>query len=136
MLVWRAICYECMCVFCQVYACACKIKDIHVRKHPTPPVPTQEAGRFGNQWHQLNATTHRVNAVDPAEKPLSVFERCCGLLVPLYAARATEEVFYGKEGVTTSTSTELSTASEDVGVMCGNSVLVFVYGWVFVWVCV
>ncbi len=70
----------------------------------------QEAGRFGNQWHTLNAATTRINAVDPPETPLSVFERCCGLLVPLYAARATEEVFYGKEGVTTSTSTELSTA--------------------------
>lgn len=41
-------------------------------------------------------------------EPQGDFELCCGLLVPLYAARATEEVFYGKQGVTLGTAQEVS----------------------------
>lgn len=47
------------------------------------------------------------NAVELTE-PLSPYETMSGLLVPLYAARAAEEAFYGPEGVTLSTSSEVS----------------------------
>lgn len=72
---------------------------------------SQEEGRFGGQWHEINYATKRINAVDPPDTPLSVFERCCGLLVPLYVPRAAEEVFFGKDGVSTATGIEMSTAS-------------------------
>ena len=47
----------------------------------------------------------KQNAVEITE-PLSPYEMLTGLLVPLYAARAAEEAFYGPRGVTLSTSKE------------------------------
>jgi len=38
---------------------------------------------------------------------MGTFDFCCGLLVPLYAARATEVVLYGREGATLSTAQEV-----------------------------
>lgn len=73
----------------------------------------QEFGKFGDQWHQLNHSPTKVNAVAPMSgEPLTTFELCCGLLVPLYAARATEEVLFGKQGVTLGTSKEVSRAGD------------------------
>lgn len=70
----------------------------------------QESGRFGDQWHQLYAGfpsgPTKINAVELKE-PLAPFEMLCGLLVPLYVARATEEVLYGRRGVTLQTSREV-----------------------------
>lgn len=40
-------------------------------------------------------------------EPQGDFALCCGLLIPLYAARATEEVFYGRQGVTLGTAQEV-----------------------------
>ena len=40
-------------------------------------------------------------------EPQGDFALCCGLLIPLYAARATEEVFYGRQGVTLGTAPEV-----------------------------
>jgi hypothetical protein len=69
--------------------------------------PAQEFGKEGGEWHSLFYTSDRVNA-SRMDKPMGTFEFCVGLLVPLYAARATEEVFYGRRGVTLSTSKEAS----------------------------
>ena len=71
----------------------------------------QEFGKHGDQWHQLYAgmpgkAVTKINAVELKE-PLAPYEMLCGLLVPLYAARATEEVFYGRRGVTLQTSREV-----------------------------
>ncbi len=59
----------------------------------------------GDQYHMLSSGVRRVNAV-PEGEPLAPYEMLCGLLVPLYAARAAEEAFYGRRGVTLSTSKE------------------------------
>ncbi len=40
-------------------------------------------------------------------EPQGDFALCCGLLIPLYAARATEEVFFGRQGVTLGTAPEV-----------------------------
>ena len=68
-------------------------------------VAVQEFGRSGGQWHSL-AYSQKTNAAVQSE-PQGDFELCCGLLIPLYAARATEEVFYGKQGVTLGTAQEV-----------------------------
>lgn len=69
----------------------------------------QEFGRDGGQWHQL-AHSPKVNAAVQTE-PQGDFALCCGLLIPLYAARATEEVFYGRQGVTLGTAHEVGSSS-------------------------
>ena len=48
-----------------------------------------------------------MNAVEMSE-PLAPYEMLCGLLVPLYVPRATEEVLYGRRGVTLQTSREVT----------------------------
>ncbi len=48
-----------------------------------------------------------MNAVEMS-KPLAPYEMLCGLLVPLYVPRATEEVLYGRRGVTLQTSREVT----------------------------
>lgn len=69
----------------------------------------QEFGRSGGQWHSL-AYSQKTNAAVQTEQQ-GDFDLCCGLLVPLYAARATEEVFYGKRGVTLGTAQEVSSSA-------------------------
>jgi len=69
----------------------------------------QETGRDGDEWHKLAYGMTQINAVEPQDPPGS-YEFLKGLLVPLYAARATEEVLYGKRGVTLSTAHEVSRA--------------------------
>lgn len=73
----------------------------------------QEFGRNGDQWHRLyagmppgSAEAPKVNAVDLTE-PLAPYEMMCGLLVPLYAPRAAEEVLFGRRGVTLQTAREV-----------------------------
>ncbi|KAK9817951.1 hypothetical protein WJX72_004798 [[Myrmecia] bisecta] len=70
----------------------------------------QEFGEEGDDWHRV-AAARKVNAA-VQEEPQSTFELLCGLLVPLYAARATEEVFYGRRGVSLSTAGEVAKAGE------------------------
>lgn len=75
----------------------------------------QEFGKHGDQWHRMYAgmpgkSPTKVNAMELRE-PLAPYEMLCGLLVPLYAARATEEVLYGRRGVTLQTSREVSPLS-------------------------
>ena len=41
------------------------------------------------------------------KEPLAPYEMLCGLIVPLYVARVTEEVLYGRRGVTLQTSKEV-----------------------------
>ena len=65
----------------------------------------QEFGKDGGQWHQL-AYSAKTNAAVQTE-PQGDFALCCGMLIPLYAARATEEVFYGPQGVTLGTAQEV-----------------------------
>jgi hypothetical protein len=73
----------------------------------------QEFGKHGDEWHRLYAGfpsgPTKINAVELNE-PVAPFEMMCGLLVPLYTARATEEVFYGRRGVTLQTSKEVTFA--------------------------
>lgn len=46
------------------------------------------------------------------DRPLTQFELVCELMVPLYVPRACEEIIYGKDGVSLSTSKEVSAAAE------------------------
>ena len=70
----------------------------------------QEFGKHGDEWHRLYAGypsgVYKVNAVEMTE-PLAPYEMLCGLLVPLYVPRVTEEVLYGRRGVTLQTSREV-----------------------------
>ena len=71
-----------------------------------PQCGLQDFGKDGGEWHQL-AHSPKTNAAVQRE-PQGDFALCCGLLIPLYAARATEEVFYGRQGVTLGTAPEVS----------------------------
>ncbi|KAI7840859.1 hypothetical protein COHA_005451 [Chlorella ohadii] len=79
----------------------------------TPGMPQleHEFGREGGTWHALATPEGATNAVQ-LDKPLSQLEVACGLLTPLYVARACEEVLYGRESVSLSTSKEVSRAGE------------------------
>ena len=70
----------------------------------------REFGKHGDEWHRLYAGypsgVYKVNAVEMTE-PLAPYELLCGLLVPLYVPRVTEEVLYGRRGVTLQTSREV-----------------------------
>ena len=66
----------------------------------TSSVRMQDATTLPRLWQP-----GKQNAVEITE-PLSPYEMLTGLLVPLYAARAAEEAFYGPRGVTLSTSKE------------------------------
>ena len=72
---------------------------------------SQEFGKHGDEYHRLYAGypsgAYKVNAVELTE-PLAPYEMLCGLLVPLYVPRATEEVLYGRRGVTLQTSREVT----------------------------
>ena len=47
-----------------------------------------------------------MNAVE-MDEPLAPYELLCGLIVPLYVPRVTEEVLYGRRGVTLQTTKEV-----------------------------
>ncbi|DBB13646.1 TPA: hypothetical protein ACH3X3_000668 [Trebouxia sp. C0006] len=70
----------------------------------------QDFGKDGGDWHKL-AFSPKTNAAVQKE-PQGDFALCCGLLIPLYAARATEEVFFGRQGVTLGTAPEVSMAGD------------------------
>ena len=59
----------------------------------------------------------KVNSVEIKE-PLSQHEMMTGLLLPLYAGRAVEEMFYGPQGVTLSTAAEVSHNSHNLWFVC------------------
>lgn len=62
----------------------------------------QESGHHGNQQHDMF-----YRARDTAGQPLGTFDYMCRLLVPLCAARAAEEVLYGRDSMTLSTASEV-----------------------------
>lgn len=100
-----------MCCLCCIncpskLAVALHSSIIHVHKLAV----MQEFGSTGGQWHGL-AYSKKTNAAVQTE-PQGDFELCCGLLIPLYAARATEEVFYGKQGVTLGTAQEVCSSAQ------------------------
>ena len=68
----------------------------------------QEFGTDGGDYHRLyyEARKPSEDGADTGELP-STFDFCCGLLVPLYAARATEVVLFGREGATLGTASEV-----------------------------
>ena len=68
----------------------------NTRCHP------QESGLQGNEQ---NGMFHRAR--DMAGRPQTVFDYMCRLLVPLCAARAAEEVLYGRDSMTLSTASEV-----------------------------
>jgi len=78
-----------------------------------------EAGLTGGEWHLLayrdtrgyNQTLRDAAAVK-ANPPLGSFAFLAKLLVPLLVGRASEEVLWGKEGVTLSTSDECASAAQ------------------------
>lgn len=86
-------------------------KDQSLLLLPDALLPScQEFGKHGDEWHRLYAGypsgTYKVNAVEMKE-PLAPYELLCGLLVPLYVPRVTEEVLHGRRGVTLQTSREV-----------------------------
>lgn len=70
-----------------------------------------EFGKDGDQYHSLLYSRARVNAVQLSE-PISTFDLCCALLVPMYVPRAVEEVLFGPKAVSMSTSREIAKAGE------------------------
>ena len=84
---------------CPCHACVTKPgvrSQGHGHCHP------QESGVQGNQQNDMFS-----RARDMAGRPQSVFDYMCRLLVPLCAARAAEEVLYGRDSVTLSTASEV-----------------------------
>ena len=67
----------------------------------------QEYGTEGDQWHRLFYEADKVDDPRAGRGPMSTFDFCCGLLVPLYAARATELILFGREGATLATAKEV-----------------------------
>ena len=63
----------------------------------------QEFGESGGSFFDLS----RRSVGGENQELLSQFDLMCGLLVPLYSARATEEVFYGRQGITLGTAPEV-----------------------------
>lgn len=61
----------------------------------------------GDEWHHLFYASDKPDDVRAVGGVMGTFDFCCGLLVPLYAARATEVVLYGREGATLSTAREV-----------------------------
>ena len=71
-----------------------------------PVAALQEWGRGSSAWSSL-IQPGRHSAVT-LDRPLTAFEVCCGLLVPLYVGRALEEAYFGKDARTLMTSDEVS----------------------------
>lgn len=71
----------------------------------------REYGQYGDKWHQLVYPGFEVNAVK-LDRKLSTFEICVGLLIPLYSGRVTEEILFGSESVTLSSSEDISIAGD------------------------
>lgn len=65
-----------------------------------------DEGAMVGQLHRMY-TGEITNAVQIAE-PLGDYELMCAMLLPLYAARAAEETFFGPRGVTLATAPEVS----------------------------
>ena len=65
----------------------------------------QEWGKRSSAWASL-IQPGRHSAVT-LDRPLTAFEVCCGLLVPLYVGRALEEAYFGKDARTLMTSDEV-----------------------------
>ncbi|KAK9866489.1 hypothetical protein WJX84_006740 [Apatococcus fuscideae] len=63
----------------------------------------QEALSWARRLYPEEGKTLKVNAVEIKEPP-SLLELCAGMLMPQYAARATEEALYGRRGVTITTA--------------------------------
>ena len=63
----------------------------------------QEALSWARRLYPEEGKTLKVNAVE-IEEPPSLLELCAGMLMPQYAARATEEALYGRRGVTITTA--------------------------------
>ena len=51
---------------------------------------------------------------------MGTFDFCCGLLVPLYAARATEVMLFGAEGATLATANEVRQGEKQPGLGRGS----------------
>ncbi|KAK9867286.1 hypothetical protein WJX84_011686 [Apatococcus fuscideae] len=62
----------------------------------------QEALGWARRLYPEEGKTLKVNAVEITEPP-TLLELCAGMLMPQYAARATEEALYGRRGVTITT---------------------------------
>lgn len=71
----------------------------------------QEPRSDGGTWHLLAAEGVHVNAVT-IDRPMSVYDLCCGLITPLYVPRCTEEILFGEEGVSLLTAKEVAKAGE------------------------
>lgn len=73
----------------------------------------QDMGRDGGTYLSLvrGETIHRVNAVKLDAEP-SAFDLACGLMVPLYVARAAEVALWGEEAASLSTGREIGLATE------------------------
>ena len=81
-------------------------RAIYVLSTINPVALLQEWGKRGTAWASLiQPGRHSAITLD---RPLTPFEVCCGLLVPLYVGRALEEAYFGKDARTLMTSDEVS----------------------------
>jgi len=71
----------------------------------------REYGARGDKWHQLVYPGYEVNSVKLNRHP-SMFEAISALLVPLFSARATEEILFGTTSVTLSSSEDIAVAGD------------------------
>lgn len=67
------------------------------------------SGRPTGREHQMFSGAG-TNAVEDTG-PMGDYEIMCAMLVPMYAARATEVVFYGDRGATLSTAPDVSVSA-------------------------
>ncbi len=63
----------------------------------------QEALSWARRLYPEEGKTLKVNAVE-LKQPPGLLDLCAGMLMPQYAARATEEALYGRRGVTITTA--------------------------------
>lgn len=66
----------------------------------------QEGGRSSTAQEYAMYAGEATNAVD-ITTPMGDYELMCAMLIPMYAARATEEAFYGPRGVTLATAPDV-----------------------------
>ena len=80
----------------------------------------QEFGTEGDDWHRLFYEADKPDDPRAGRGPMGTFDFCCGLLVPLYAARATEVMLFGQEGATLATANEARPRWLGLGLASGS----------------
>ena len=88
-----------------IHMCTPNLCGAACRVSIRPVAVVQEWGKRSSAWASLiQPGQHSAVTLD---RPLTAFEVCCGLLVPLYVGRALEEAYFGKDARTLMTSDEV-----------------------------